>query len=141
MSVVIQAAVTTNSGPISLNSAPYRLADGSFETEAVTHRKSTVTNPFLEGSYTLNSLRENIVIPVNVWVEAESMTEVKAATAALKAAFDQISFNTTVTFDDFQETWFCEASDYTVSTPKELLHSYRARVEVQLVRQPAVVSY
>ena len=141
MSVVVQASVTTNSGPINLNSAPYRLADGSFESETITHRKASVSNPFVEGSHTVNSLRENVVVPVNVWVESDSMVEVKAAVAALKAAFDQISFNMTVSFDDFQETWFCEASDYVVTTTRELLHSHRSRVEVQLVRQPAVVSY
>jgi hypothetical protein len=141
VSVVIQAAITTTGAPINLNSGMYRLAAGTFEGEAVTHRKQTVTNSFVEGSYTVNSLRENVVTPVNIWIETASTREMKAAVAALKAAFDQISFNMTVTWDDYQETWFCEASDYTETSTRELLHSHRSRLDVQLVRQPAVVSY
>ena len=134
----ITVTIATNSGPLSLNEAPYRLAAGTFETVAVTHRRAEVTNPFLEGSYVVNAPRENVVVPLAVWVEADTRAALMAARTALTDALDQVTFSTYVTIDGETETWWCSASDYTVSSPRELMFATRCKVEAQLVRHPSL---
>lgn len=136
--MIADVILTTPSGPLSLNTAPYRLAGGSLESSSVTHRRTELQSPFLEGSYVVNSVRENTIVPVSVYVEADTQTELRDAREVLTAALDQVQFTATVVLDEASEMWHCYASDYTVNAPRELLHATKIRVDAQLVRDPKV---
>lgn len=128
--------VSTKSGIVSLNSDPYRLAGESFSQEQVTHRRTEVTNPHVEGTYVVNALRDNVTVPVSVWVTAASRAELIPALRSLCAAFDQVSFTAQLVVDGYSQFWNCYASDYTVTASRELMHATRARVDIDLVRDP-----
>jgi hypothetical protein len=124
------------SGALNLNSGVYRLAGDSFASESVSHRKTEVVNPYVEGSFVVNALRENITTPVSVWVTGSSRAELLAGVRALCAVFDQVAFSAQLVIDGVTQVWSCFASDYTVTAQREFLHALRARVDVQLVRAP-----
>lgn len=132
----IDFLVSTSAGILSLNNDPYRLAGESFATESVTHRRTEVTNPHVEGTYIVNALRDNITTPVSVWVTTATRAELIPAVRLLCAAFDQVSFTSQLVIDGYAQFWNCYASDYTVTTSRELMHATRARVDVELVRDP-----
>lgn len=117
--------------------AGYRAAKGSFETVSVTHRKNTITNPFVEGSIVSHSLRENIVEPLNIHITGETTAEVDRKLMVLRTIFDQPQFDCAITIEDTTRSIRCYASDYSIYRPQEFLHARMARLDVQLERDPS----
>lgn len=128
--------VSTPVGPLSLNTGPYELTGDSFATVSVTHRRQEATNAFIEGTYTVNSLRENIIVPVGVYVRGSLSTDMQRDKAVLTAVFDQSTFEVRRVIEGHEEFWQCFASDYTVTMQRELLHATMAKVDVQLMTHP-----
>jgi hypothetical protein len=132
-----QCYISTPSGWLSLNDkVVFTLAAGSFETSQTTHRKQEVTSPFLEGTYAVNALRENITEPVSVYIKGATHSLMRSALEALKAAFDQVSFTMLIIRGGSSQTWHCYASDYEVGTRREFLHATLAQLTAQVVRAP-----
>lgn len=136
--MIFSFMVSTPAGYLALNSEPYRLAGDTLNLEAVTHRKAEVTSPYVEGTFVVHSVRDNVILPLNIWVEGATYNDLREAVLTLCAAFDQPHFTVMATIDTRTELWNCVASDYSVSNQRELLHSLVARVDVQLVRHPSV---
>lgn len=130
--------VSTPTGNIELNAAPYQLAGDSFGSVGVTHRRSEVTNPFVEGSYTVNALRENISTPVAFWVRGVDHFAMSESLKHACAAFDQSQFTVTVTIENWVQIWQCFASDYTVTMQREFLHATIAMVEATVIHHPGI---
>jgi hypothetical protein len=132
----VSVLVSTPGGNLELNAAPYQLAGETFSSIAVSHRKQAVTNPFVEGSYTVNALRENMMTPVSLWVRGATQTEMQLALDTAKAAFDQSMFTMRITVDGWTQQWQCFASDYTIGLQREYLHAVMALLDVQVDRHP-----
>lgn len=140
--MIVDLTVTTATGLISLNTTPYRLSGETFGSASVTHRRTELKSPYLEGTYVVNSLRENIIETVSVWVGEDGLTEseLEAAVTALTEALDQVQFQAVKTKDGHSVLWNCYASDYTRVAQREYQHAGKVRVDVQLVRDPKVVA-
>jgi hypothetical protein len=132
----VTVLVSTPTGPLSLNEWPYELAGDTFNTVSVTHRKQEAVNPFIEGTYTINSLRENILQALSVYVRGNTHKEFQDATKALCAAFDQSTFEVRRVIEDATEEWQCFSSDYTITLQREFLHAKMAKVDIQVVAHP-----
>ncbi len=132
----VSVLVSTPDGNLELNADGYQLAGESFSSISVSHRKQEVVNPFVEGTYVVNSLRENITTPISVWVRGATHTEMAARLETLIAAFDQSMFTARVTVDGWVQTWQCFSSDYSVGLQREYMHAVMALVDVQLNRHP-----
>jgi hypothetical protein len=116
--------------------AVFRLADGSFDGQATQWRRTEVSNPFIEGTFITNALRENITERVNVYVQGQTVFECKYYTSVLKTAVSQIRFQAELTIEDARVMWNCYASDYTVESNRPLLHSRMCLVKIDLIRDP-----
>ena len=114
----------------------YRVAEGSFEDESVTHRRAEASSPFLEGTYVTNALRENVQVPLNVYVMGQTAYEMRSRLARLKELLEQPQFQVEYTVDDARTIWNCYASDYSTSTPRAFLHSKMALLKANLLRDP-----
>lgn len=114
----------------------YRVGDGSFEEQTVTFRRKSATNEFLEGEYVISALRENVTVPLNVWVYGQSAYDLEARRKALTDLLSRPTFQVRRSVDDATTVWNCYASDYTVSSTRPLLHARMCQVRAQLVRDP-----
>lgn len=134
--IYVSVALSTPDGALELNSAPYRVGDGSFEESAVTLRKQTVQSPFLEGEFVVNALRGNSTESLNVWVSESSAFALQASLDVLKDALRQPQFTLVRTVQNARTTFYCYASDYSVTTQRALLHANRAQLRTQITREP-----
>lgn len=128
---------TTASNYLELNNkTTYILADGSFETQSVQHRRKTATNPFIEGEHVVTALRDNVTEQVNVYVVGATQHAARSALLALQQALEQPTFKVVLTVDNWRTTWNCYASDYTVQASRPLLYAKRIQMMIQLLRDP-----
>lgn len=128
--------ISTPEGPLHLNEPPYELASDTFNSIGITHRRQEATNAFIEGTYTVNSVRENLSMPLSVWVRGKTQKEFQAAIKKLCDAFDQSTFEVRRIIEEDQVDWQCFSSDYTINLQREFLHAKTARVDAQLVVHP-----
>jgi hypothetical protein len=116
--------------------ATFWVADGSFENQAVQHRRKTATSPFVEGEYVVSNLRGNVTEQLNVYVKGATQYAVRSSLKTLQTALEQQTFQVVRTIDNWKTTWTCYASDYTMQSSKPLLHSKLVLVQIQLIRDP-----
>lgn len=128
--------ISTPLGPLPLNEGIYELAADTFSSVSVTHRRQEATNPFIEGSYTVNSLRENLSVPISVYIRGDTAAEFQSGVKRLCDAFDQSTFEVRREIEGVVETWQCFSSDYTVNLQREFLHARMGRLDAQLVVHP-----
>lgn len=114
----------------------YRVAKGSFEESAMQFRREEIKNPFLEGAYTVNALRENTIETLVVRVMGDTTMDVTSAVTKLTDALSQTTFKMEVVLDNAKFSWNCYAADYTISTPVEMLHARMAMVKANIPRDP-----
>ena len=115
----------------------FRIAKGLDEA-AVSFRREEVTNPFLEGAYVVNALRENMHLNLEVRAIGETHMDMVDTLRKLTDALGQVSFKLQVTVDNAQWTYNCYASDYSVLMPPEYLHARMATVKAQILHHPVV---
>jgi hypothetical protein len=132
----VRCRVTTEGGWLDLMSGPYRLSAEAFVEESLSWRRAEVSNPFVDGSWLVSAVKDNITSAVDVYVRAASTAELSGAVAALKAAFSQINYGIEFTVDDVTTFYQCYAADYSVKTPKELRFSRMAQFSAEVPRHP-----
>ena len=116
----------------------YRIGAASFADQAVTFRRSEVSSPYVEGTFVVNALRENVVETLEVYVEGTEELSLTMATRALGAVLCQVNYTVQVQLRRDVFTWSAYAADHTVSTRRELLHARVAQVTAQIPRDPSV---
>lgn len=135
--MIVSCKITLPSGgELDLNQGVYRLTAQAFEGEQVVWRRHDVQNPFVEGTWTVNGVRENVVAPLDVWIRGASTAETEAAVTVLTDALSQRNFNLDVTFDGSRRIYNCYVSDYVVKRTRELRHAFMAQVTANVPRHP-----
>lgn len=114
----------------------YVVAKGSFEDSDVQFRRDEVTNPFLEGKYTINALRENVTETLIVYVYGDTAAGLREAVTNLTDAFSQIRYRVEVDVNNSRRSWWCYAADYNIKTSIEFMHSNMAQVTIKIPRDP-----
>lgn len=134
--LVVGCRVTTGGGWLDLMSGPYRLSADAFTEQGVTWRRSDVSSPFVEGTWTVNAVRENVTEQLDVWVRCSSTGDLAVAVEELLGALAQLNFGLELTFDDVRSFYQCYVADVTVKSPRELRFSRMAQVSAQVPRHP-----
>ena len=132
----VTCRLTTPGGWLVLTDGPYRLSSTAFGEQATTFRRSEVSNPFTEGSWTVNAQRENVTESLDVYVRADTPAGVQGAVSGLLEALRQLNFGMEVTFDGIQTFYQCYCADVSVKTPREFRFSRMAQVSAQVPRHP-----
>jgi hypothetical protein len=121
---------------LELNATPYRVADGSFDSQSVQHRRKMASSPFTEGEQLVSSLRGNVTEQFSIYVSGTTQYATRTSVKALQDALEQPAFKMVRTIDDAQVTWNCYASDYTMVSSRPLMVAKLIQVQVQLIRDP-----
>jgi hypothetical protein len=117
----------------------YKIGKGSFEESSTTFRRDEVTNPFVEGKFTVNALRENVSEKLSIHVFGVDSITVKNNVTALINAVKANNFLIESSVGNAKQIWLCFASDYSVNTQLEYLHARRALVNISVTRYPTVI--
>ena len=132
----VTCRLTTPGGWLDLTSGPYKLSAQAFVEQATTVRRSEVSNPFVEGAWTVNSQRENVTEQLDVYIRADTAVAVQEAVSKLLEALNQVNFGMEVTIDGVQTFYQCYVADVSVRTPREFRFSRMAQVSAQIPRHP-----
>lgn len=134
--LLVKARVTTASGWLDLMSGPYRLTGDALVEQGYTWRRSDVSNPFVDGTWTVSAVRENVVENLDVWVRCDTTGELAVAVRELQDAFSQLNYGLEVTFDNVTYYYRCYLADITIRAPRELRFSRMAQVNASIPRHP-----
>lgn len=116
----------------------YKFERSTRDNRQVTKRKIDATNPFVEGTYTIAAVKENVVENVSIYVYATNQADLKTRVAALMDCLDQIKYTIVYGVDGNNETWTCFSADYAVQSQQEYQHAYLALVKANVPRLPKV---
>lgn len=138
--ISVQATLTSpGTTAFTLNSPPaYQLEAATIEEAGTTWRKQEVSNPWVEGSYVVSAVRENIVTPVNVWVRGSTTSELQQRVLTLTTAVGKPRWTLAWALEGLGWTWTCQTSEYTIRTQREFIIAKIALVRIQVVRLPSV---
>lgn len=137
--ITIAARISTPYGWLYLGQGTqYRIAAGSFENQQTTFRRSEVTSPYVEGTFVVNALRENVTETLDVIVEDRPTLSLPDAVRALGAALCQVRYSVQVQIRRDIATWQAYAADHTVQTKREFVHARLAQVRAEIPRDPNV---
>lgn len=134
--LLVGCRLTVPGGWLDLMSGPYRLSADAFTEQETTWRRSEVASPFVEGSWTVNAVRENVTEQLDVWVRGVDTAGTSRAVQALLDALAQLNFGLEVTFDSVTAFYQCYVADVSVKTPRELRFSRMAQVSALVPRHP-----
>jgi len=132
----VKCRVTTAGGWLDLMSGPYRLSGDAFGEQAQAWRRQDVANPFVEGTWTVGALRENVVEQLNVWVRGETTADTHKAVRELLEALSQLNYGLEVQFDDVKYFYQCYVADVSVKASRELRFARMAQVSASVPRHP-----
>lgn len=138
--MIISCRISTAADWLELNSGPFRLEGESFAEEATTWRKDDIDNPFVEGTWTVNALRENVVETLNIWVRGDAAYADALTTSrgleTLKAVFSQPNYLIEFNQDGELYTYVCQVADFSISRTREFRHEGIAKFSAQIPRHP-----
>jgi hypothetical protein len=127
-----------------LEQAPYSLHPDSRSSAAATQRAHKVSSPYVEGEFTVHAVRDNIVEPLAVWIEAADRQAFQVAKKALEDAVSQPQFTVQwhwgrpPTNGVLRETWKCFAAGYTLETSQPLMTARMGLFKIQVPRLPTI---
>lgn len=134
----VACRITTPGGWLDLMDGPYRLSADAFVEQQITWRRNDVTNPFVDGAWTVMALKENVVEQLDVWIRGATTAQTTAAKEALLDALAQLNFGLEVTFDTSIAYYQCSVADVVVKAPRELRFARMLQVSASVPRQPHV---
>jgi hypothetical protein len=139
MSATITAAarISTPYGWLYLGSGTqYRLGAESFADRQTSFRRSEVSSPYVEGTFVINALRENVTETLDVIVEDREALRLADAVSALTSALCQVRYTVQVQIRRDVWTWRAYAADHSVQTKREFVHARLAQVRAEIPRDP-----
>lgn len=135
--------LSSPSGDLFLNyldvNSGYKVEKSFREQRQQTFRKQSVESRWVDGSFVVHSVRENVIEQVSVYVYGATHTDWLQKLLALQAAFSQLSYSMIFTYGGTTtEYWSCQPADFTVRTQQEFQVAKMALVQAQVPRLPKV---
>ena len=132
----LTARISAPSGWIDLNYSPYRLEASTFGERSVSWRKREVSSEFVEGTFVVSAVRENVTETLAVWVKGESEFDLQTNLDKLCGALEQLSYRLMQRHGNSAVYYDCTVADYTVTESREFKHAGIALVRASVPRHP-----
>lgn len=137
--ITVAARISTPYGWLYLGAGTqYRLGAESFSDRQTSFRRSEVSSPYVEGTFVINALRENVTETLDVIVEDREGLRLADAVSALTSALCQVRYTMQVQVRRDVWTWSAYAADHSVQTKREFVHARLAQVKAEVPRDPHV---
>lgn len=121
---------------LELNAAPYTVVGDGIEPGQTELERHQATSPFVDGTYTISSKRNQPSMVITLDVRGDTTAEINTNVDTLVNAFDQDVFEVAVTIDGQSFRWRGERADRGVGWRKERWHAYVVRAAFQFPRHP-----
>jgi hypothetical protein len=118
----------------------YTVAADSFGEVNQQFRRVMVSNPFVEGSFNVLSVKENVNEVLSIYVRGCDLNEVNERVLAVTGALSQPQFKIIFESDGKRVIWNCWTADFTVVITHEFRHARYAQIRAQIPRLPAEFS-
>lgn len=105
-------------------------------SKSVTWRKKEIESDYVEGTFTNEAVRANIVEQLVIYVDGLSPWATSERVRALTEALEQLQYEVKVRDGDLEETWTCSVADYTLETGQELRNATMVIVRASVPRLP-----
>lgn len=137
----LQVKIATTTGWLDLDDplAGYTVHGDSFATRTVSYRTRAVSNEFIEGSFAVTSVRENVNEVLAVRVSGNTTYEFRNRVQKLTDALEQLSYQIMMRIEDATEYWTCQPAGYAIETQREFYHARIGVVRATVPRLPAVI--
>lgn len=116
----------------------YELHTDSFAARSVSHRKNEVSNNWVGGEYVSRSVRANVLEDVAFYVGGSTAFECRERVQVVTDTFDSLHFQARMRIEDYQETWNCVTSEYTLESNQPLIVAKLVLVRAKIPRHPQV---
>lgn len=137
-SIGVSVSVNYSGGSLELHNPAlgYEVDAETRNEYAVSWRKTEVSNRWVEGTYLTNAVRENVVESLGFYVRGSTSAIMKTRLNTAIQALSDLYYTIVITLDGVTDVWECQASDYSITTQHEFLHSKMARVKAKIPRKP-----
>jgi hypothetical protein len=115
----------------------YSVHGESFAESSQTFRRHEVSSEWVEGTFPINAVRENVAEQLVVWVKGSTHYEYVQYRNKLTAALTQLSYQLMLRIEDLATYWQCWAADYTLQEQREFRHARIGIVRATVPRLPA----
>jgi hypothetical protein len=125
------------------------LAKETFAEVTVSKRNTQAINPYLEGTHTVASLRDEVMETVAVYVHGVDHFATALKVRVVTDAFDQPEYRIIFAVGPKGPTgavepvdpsawtvWWCGAANYRIDSSQELLHARMAKIILEVPRHP-----
>lgn len=138
--LTFSVAISTVSGPLELQNPAggYEVHAETFSEGAVTFRKQQIESPYVEGSFPILAVRENIARKLSVWVDGTSPYDREDKIFKLTEALRQLQYTLTFTESDQRIVYSCSVADYNVTTDQAQRYAGIALVQATVPTLPTV---
>ena len=131
--------------PLSIEVAnQYRIMRSTLGPGAVSWRKQTATSPYVHGAILVGAVKDIGLATLGVRVMAPSDSTLWARVDTLVRAFEQFTYDLSVTIDGSTFTWRCQPADYSVGDSGVFqefhLMSHQQEVRFTIPRHPTPVA-
>ena len=135
----VEAEIETPIGWLALDDEDngYELHRESFNSQAVQARKVEAEGDWVEGTYTVRAVRDNVSENVAVYIWADTPFELAERIEAFISGLEQLQFRFRVTHGNLREEWTCMWSEYKVETEQAMQFATLALVRATIPRLPA----
>lgn len=135
----VRCQISTPTGMLNVNDGKrYRLEDSTMSESSVTWRRKEVQSPFIEGTFLVDAVRENVQENLTVWVEEFDHYSLELAVRDLTDAVSQLNYYIHWTVDTVEFVWRCQTADYSIQADKNLRHATMSKVACRINRLPEV---
>lgn len=114
----------------------YRVASSSFDTYAQSWRRIMVNSPYMEGSYQVHAVPENVNETVDIYVYGATFADANANLELLLEAFRQSTYKVARAIEGADQAWTCLTADYSVKTTNVFANSKMILVSFSIPRLP-----
>lgn len=136
---VISVAVTRGDlglGDLDINDGVDYKVSNEILGGQVTWERNAVSSPYVNGDITVHRRRPSVQERFAVYAYGANQTELRDNVKALIDAFNQDTFNLTVSLDSIPHTYQCEAADVQIEWSNVHLMSNQVRVVFTVPRKP-----
>lgn len=92
----------------------YYIQRDGFGPGEVSHRRSYVESPYMNGGYLTHSVKDQMHSTLKIRVQGSNSPDLVNKMEAICTAFEQFSYTLSVTINGQAYTYSCDAADYTI---------------------------
>jgi len=136
----VSCRISVPEGQIELNDGErHRLADGTAGARSVQWRRTTVTSPYVNGTFVASAVQDNVQEQVGVYVYGVDNNDLRRLLRDVTEAFSQFEYTLTWELDSDAFAWRCTVADYQVDTRREFQHATMALATFDVSRLPTII--